>query len=220
MEKIIEIGAELILFLVASYFIFYKAWLKSLGTEVAKLSTAEDLTKIQETVKSDFNTKIEELKSTLSKNNISYQIQYSHLHQERSKAIVELYRKLQELHSAMVDFTATMKPVIEDADKEEEERNVRANKALMDFKNYYILNKVFFDKIFCKYVDEVFKVYWDKGWEFGFKSGRMKSGQLGKEDFKDYLSETSAISKEIRDELPHKIEEIETEIRKMLGVEE
>jgi hypothetical protein len=42
------------LFLVASYFLFYKSWLKELGKETAKLLTIEKMTELQENVKRGF----------------------------------------------------------------------------------------------------------------------------------------------------------------------
>lgn len=55
METLITSILEILSFLVISYFIFYKSWLKELGKEVAKLSTIEDLTRTEEIVKKEFN---------------------------------------------------------------------------------------------------------------------------------------------------------------------
>lgn len=231
----IQIGINVILFLIASYFLFYKSWLKSLGNEVAKLSTKAQLTKLEEDVKKDFNenlesyksklseelsSKIEPLKSELAKNNITHQIQFGYLHQERGKVTLELYKKIQELHSAMVNWTATLQPIIEDAEKEANERTNRVNRAMDDFRNYYIVNKLFFSSKFCEFIDSIFQVYWDKGWEFGYKQARVQSGQITQEYFNEYSKEMSKISKEIREELPKKITELEVKFRKILNVEE
>lgn len=235
METIIKLLIEVILFLGASYFIFYKSWLKSLGNEVAKLVTAKDLTKITESVKKEFNEsiesyksklneelslKIEPLKAELNKQNISHQIQYAFLHQERGKVIVDLYKKLQELYSAMSDWTATIQPIIEDADKEREARAVRANKALFDFRNHFYLNKIFFSKSFCISIEELIKVYWDKGWDFGYAQNRIIEGNLPHDYFKEYSTQLSAISKELREKIPPMISEIEDLCRKILNVQE
>lgn len=231
----IELLIKVALFLVASYFIFYKSWLKSLGNEVAKLSTREQLTELEEKVKKDFNEKlesyksklnedlalkIEPIKSELAKNNINHQIEYGYLHHERAKVILELYRKLQELHSAMMNWTATLQPIIEDAEKESQERTIRVNKAIDDFKNYYIPNKLFFSVKFCEFIDELFKEYWDKGWEFGYSKARIDSGQISAEYFKHYSDEMSKVSKELRETLPEKLKEMESRFRKILKVEE
>lgn len=227
--------SELILFLVASYFLFYNSWLKAMGREVAKLSTIEALTKLKEDIKIDFSEKleayksklseelslkIEPLKSELARNNITHQIQFAYLHQERATVILELYKKLQELHSAMISWTAFIQPVIVDAESESQERTKRVNLATTDFKNYYITNKLFFSKSFCGFIDEVFKEYWDKGWEFGYDQGRINSGNLDNEQFQHYSSEMVRISKEIREKLPPKIQEIEDKFRAILNVKE
>ena len=65
-KDIIGIIAEVILFLIASYFIFYKSWLKAIGQEIAKLSTIEKLTQLEENVKKEFNESLESYKSKLS----------------------------------------------------------------------------------------------------------------------------------------------------------
>lgn len=234
-EYIIEIITAVILFLIASYFIFYKAWLKALGNEVAKLSTVEELTNLEENVKKEFNEsleaykarlneelslKIEPLKAELDKNNITYQIQFGFLHQERAKVILELYHKLIELHSAMVDWTAFLHPVVEDAEKEDAARINRVNQAIYEFQNFYVSNKLFFQKSFCDFIDGFFKEYSDKGWEFGYSQGRIKSGEVTKEYYKEYTEKMSKISHEIRDNFPAKISEIEDKFRKLLKVED
>jgi|GEM_PF-1075621 len=233
METIIKLAIEVILFLIASYFIFYKAWLKSLGKEMAKLITIEKFTQLKESVKKDFNEslelyksklneelslKIEPLKAELNKQNISYQIQYSFLHQERGKVLVDLYKKLQELYSAMADWTATMHPVIENGDKEMKERNIRANTALIDFRNHFVLNKIFFSKSFCKSIQALIDVYWDKGWDFGYAQNRILEGNLPHDYFKDYSTQLTAISKELRVKIPPMISEIEDLCRDILNV--
>jgi len=235
LETIVKIIIELVLFLMVSYFIFYKSWLKSLGKEIAKLSTVKDLTKITQSVKKDFNesleayksklneelsSKIEPLKAELDKQNISHQIQYSFLHQERAKVLVELYKKLQELYSAMSDWTATIQPIIEDADKEREARAVRANKALFEFKDYFVLNRIFFTKSFCASIDDLIKVYWDKGWDFGYAQNRILEGNLPADYFKEYSNKLSVISKELKGKIPPMISEIEDLCRNILNVED
>lgn len=233
-ESIISIAIEVIVFIVVSYFIFYNSWLKSLGKEVAKLSTIKDLTTITENIKIDFersiekyksklheelSLKIEPLKSELSKQNISYQIQFSFLHQERSKVIIELYRKLQELHSAMVDWTNLIHFVHENSDTEREMRGKRANTALVEFKNFYTANKIFFSGEFCDFIDKLINDYWNKGWDFGEVQTRISEGNLPPDYFKEYSQQLNEISKEIKEKTSLKITEIENNFRKTLGVE-
>lgn len=234
-QTILELVIEIALFLIASYFIFYQSWLKSLGNELAKLTTVKDLTKLTEEVKKDFNesiesyksklnqelsSKIEPLKAELNKQTISHQIQYSYLHNERAKVIIELYKKLQELYSAMSEWTSPIQPVIKNADDERQERAERANKAFIEFKNYYLYNKIFFTKAFCLSIDDLIKDYWDKSWDFGYTQKQILEGNMPREYFVKLSKELSAISKEMREKIPLKILEIEDSFRSILYVED
>lgn len=236
-KDIIILIIEIVSFISISYFIFYKSWLAALGKEIAKLSTIEELTKLEQGVKKDFSeelekfkvrlnenlgVKMESLKADLNKENITHQIQFGYLHQERAKVILELYKKLIELHSAMMDWTAEIHPVIEEGkeEEEEEERNTRANKALYDFKNFYILNKIFFSQSFCEKIDIVLKGYFDKGWDYGLSRNRLKSEQLTGEYYKHYIEKMRKISEEIKEHFPARIQEIEKLIRDLLKVED
>lgn len=233
LHKTLEITIEVFLFLATSYFIFYKSLLSALGRELAKLSTIQELTKLKEEVKKEFNEsiesyksklseelslKIEPLKSDLAKNNITHQIQFGFLHQERAKVILEMYKKLQELHSAMTSYTSLIQPIINYADKEEDERIHRVNTAMHDFRIYYTNNRLFFSERFCQYIDDVFQEYWDKGWDFGYRQNRLREGVLPKEILKDYSDSMQKISKEIKENFPAKIKEIEDKFRQLLKV--
>lgn len=232
---LIKLTIEVLLFLCLSYLIFYKSWLKSLGTEIAKLVTVKDLTTAQESIKSEFNLKLEEqknkfneelslkiepFKADLSKNNITHQVQFSVLHQERTKVIIEFYRKLVELQSAMIDWTAFMHPIVEDAEKEAKDRAERANSAFNDFRNFYLSNKLFFSKSFCETLDELAKNYWDKAWDYGFKEGLIKNGSVSGDFYIEYTKEMRSIREEIKNKIPLKILEIEEKFREILKVEE
>ncbi|WP_398452192.1 hypothetical protein AB3466_14040 [Sphingobacterium thalpophilum] len=234
MEKIIEILVLLVAFAITSYLLFYKSWLKELGKKYADLATAQEITELQENVKHDFKVNLEEYKnrlneelslklepfrSELAKSNIAFQIRYGYLHQERAKVILELYKKLVELHSAMVDWTKFMHPIQEDAEKEETERAIRANKALHDFKNFFLLNKLFFTKDLNRFIEEIFAEYWDKGWDFGYKQKRIRSGNLTKEFYKEYAKDISKIAKELSESIPKKLADLEDIFRNYLDSE-
>jgi len=234
-QPYVQSGIEILAILVVSYFLFYKSWVKELGKQVAKLSTIEQLTKLEEGVKKDFNIQLESYKSSLSaelsreieplkaeleKNNITYQIQFEYLHKKRSKVVLQIYRRLIEMYSAFMDWTQLMHPVIKDADLESQERTKRVNVATNEFKNFYLTNKLFFSREFCQFIDGVFKEYWEKGWEFGYGEDRVKSGQLTEENFRHYSEQMTTISTEIRDSFPKRIEEIEDRFRKILRVED
>lgn len=112
MGKVIETAIELILFLVVSYFVFYKSFLKALGKKYAKVATAKELTNIEENVKhefrerisdykakinEEFSNNIEHLKAGLAKENLSYQITLAELTKIRFEKIEKLIICLIEL---------------------------------------------------------------------------------------------------------------------------
>lgn len=234
-DSIIKLIIQVALFLGATYLIFYKNWLKALGNEVAKLVTVKDLTKVQESIKSEFNLKLEEqksklnedfafkiepIKAELSKNNITHQIQFTYLHQERGKIIVEFYQKLVELHSAMISWTAFMHPIIENAELEAKERTERANKAFNELRNFYLLNKLYFPKSFCDSLDKIIDDYWNKLWDYGFRESKIREGAVSGDFYRTFSTEMSQIREELKVKLPIKITEIEAKFRQMLNVEE
>jgi hypothetical protein len=220
MNVILELLTSTLVFLVISYFVFYKSWLKAMGNKIAKLSTIQDLTRIEQSVKEDFNNKLELLRADLSKDNISHQIEYSYLYQKRAEATVELYQKLQELHSAMSEWTAKVKLIYEDGEKENQIKLKNANDAITSFRNFYYKHKLFFDKDFCSEIESIFHEYWDKGWEYAYKIGRIKSGQLNSEIYDSFSKELSIISDEFQNQIPKRLEKIEDRCRIVLNPSE
>ncbi len=219
-DQIIEITIELILFLIASYFIFYKSWLKSLGRETAKLSTRKDLTRIEQEVKKEFNEKIEALRASLAKENIGYQIQFEFLHKKRAIVIINLYQKLQELNSAMLEWTSRLQIVHSDAEKEEKERGERANNAINNFRNYFYMNKLLLSPEFCKQIEQIFQEYWNKAWDFSFAKERVKRKNVPSDYIERYYESLTKLSDDIKNKLPQMLNEIENESRNILSVKE
>lgn len=222
-ENIIGILISVILFLAASYFVFYKSWLKSLGKEVAKLSTKEELITIEESVKKEFNESLESYKSKLEKelykSNITYQIQFAFLHKERAKAILELYRKLVELHSAMLEWTAPFKPNVDNIEEIKQKQLEMVARLLQEFQSFFTNNRLLFEENICKHIDDLMEEFFDKSISFAYGRNRIESGRLQPRTFEDYVNQLSQISEEIRNEFPTKIKEVETQFRKLLSVE-
>jgi len=220
MNKWIEILIEISGFLVLSYILFYKSWLKSLGSEMAKLLTRKDLVLIEENVKKNFNEKLEELKSTLAKNNISHQIEFDYLHRRQAEAAVEIYQKLQELHSAAVDGIKSCYPEKPDPVRDEEVRRQRLHNTINDFQDYFVKNKIFFPESFCKEIKEILKDYWRKSLEYSYMKKINTGEESQSENHEDFIKEINHISKEINDKIPKQLDKIEKRIRSILKIEE
>ena len=110
--------------------------------------------------------------------------------------------------------------IVTDGEVEEQERTQRVNSALIDFGNFYLLNKIFFSKPFCALIDTILTEYRDKGGDYGYRKGRIEQGHIPPEYLKKFNEDMQKIREEIKVKLPEKIEEIEQEFRKMLNVED
>ncbi len=147
-----------------------------------------------------------------------FNIRFSKLHEERAEVIKELYKRIVELHSAMVIFTRRVHVVIDNGDKEEEERLISVNKALNEFHNFFIPNRIFFNKVLAGKLENLSKEYWNKGWDFASMHGQFKAGGLTKEIVKSYLEKSRKITETIETDFVKLIEDLENEFRQMLGV--
>jgi hypothetical protein len=148
-----------------------------------------------------------------------FNIRFSTLHQERADVIKELYNRIVELQSAMLDFTRRGHIIIADAKKEEEGRLLRVNKALEEFNNYFLTRKIFFQKETVNKLENLSNEYWDKGWDLAFMKSQFKEGGLTNELRKEYLDKSRKISETVEKDFAKLIEELENEFRKLLGVE-
>lgn len=206
--------------------IVIKSYFKKLGERIAEIGTAKQLTTIQENVKSDFQKElevyrknlngdfareIEPLKAKLSKENIAYQIQFDYFHKERAKVIIDLYRKLQELHSAVYILvnplklkSFTYKDSIE-----------RIDKVMSDFNNTLIFSRLFFTEEFYNQMFEIFSFLRDKAIHYSIFYEQIEVVQYSKE-YQAIYDEIRLVSTEVINELPSKLKIIEDQCRDIL----
>lgn len=107
----IEILLELGIFLISSYFLFYKSFIKAVGEQQAKIVTIEELTALEENVRQGFKKELEEYRSELSKNNIAFQISLAEVTKQRLFRIEQLIESLVRLQFYVKKqiYTATSK---------------------------------------------------------------------------------------------------------------
>ncbi|SDG82248.1 hypothetical protein [Psychroflexus sediminis] len=179
--------------------------------------------------KTELNQKLENYKTKLEQQNRDFQhdldlklnefnIQFSKLHQDRAEVIRQLYHKIIELQSAMTVFTRKVHPIIKSAEKEKKERLDRVNKAIHNFVNYYMPNKIYFDKDLAKKLDNLSNEYRTKGWDFAQMSSHLSEYKMAKGSYDIYQKKLDKISDIVIKEFPKIIEELEDEFRTILGV--
>lgn len=200
-------------------------FIKSFVDRKVEILTAKDLTSIQESVKKEFSIglsrEIEPLKAHLSKNNIEFQIQYSHLHQKRAEIILELYQKLMYLYSSSLDFICPFHFVEKDMDKEEKIRVEKVEKSLKDLNKFYQLNKLFFQESFCILFVELIDDFKEKLLDYNEIKQELRldiSVNLPKEHIKQKREKMNELREYLKIEISKKINLVEKEFRILLYV--
>lgn len=179
--------------------------------------------------KAELNQDLQNHKKLLEQENKNFQhsldlrlnefnIQFSKLHQDRAEVVKKLYHKIIELQSAMQVFTRRMHFVEEDAEKEKQVRIDRVNKALPDFIDFYMPNKIYFNKELAEKLDKLARDYRTKGWDFAHMTSYLSEGTMSKELYQEYTRKTQEISELVKNEFPKIIEDLEDEFRSLLGV--
>lgn len=226
MEKYSIIINCLVLFVIGSVSIIVRSYFKKLGERISEISTAEELTTIQESVKNDFRVELEKyrkslnsdlareiepIKARLSKENIAYQIQFEYFHKERAKIVIELYKRLQELHSAVYILVNPYKL----SSFSYESSIERIDKAMSEFNNTLIFNRLFFSEKLYDEMFEAFSFLRDKAIIYTQSYEQIKNVPYNKEHQRIY-EELKLVSKEVIDELPSKMKLIEDQCRDIL----
>lgn len=141
------------------------------------------------------------------------------LHEKRLLIIDEMFKKLITLDSAMRDMIG-IHLVIEDGEKEQNERVTRAQQAFSDYNNYYLFHSLYFNKATSELLENVRKEYFSANWDF-FELKRLNSftgGRTSKEGVQHAYEKIESSSKRIREDIPKVIENVQEEFRKLLGV--
>ena len=130
-----------------------------------------------------------------------------------------MFKKLVQLDSAMRDMTG-IHIVIEDGEKEQQERVTKAQQAFADYNNYFLFHSLYFNKATSDLLENVRKEYFSANWDF-FELKRLHSftgGHNTREGNQEAYKKVQDSSKRIREDIPKIIETVQDEFRKLLGV--
>jgi len=166
----------------------------------------------------ELDKNLETYKNRLEILRLEFQVQFAELHTKRSKIIVKLYKHLTELYSSMLSLTARIHGVVEDAEKEEQGRIERANKAFYEFNQYYFPNKIFFSEIVTSKLDKIQSFIWDKVWDFNYIKNQIRGERLDPDTWKSFSNDLKKISTDVHKEIPETLIDLENEFRELLGV--
>lgn len=138
----------------------------------------------------------------------------SKLYEGRLSILRDIYKKIVTLHREMNVMTMRFKEILENAEKEENERIENAGKAYNDFLLCYTENKIFITKRLDNHLEKLRQSYFDSYWDY--TSGRSFGGV----DFKFNYEQARIASDKVKNQIPPILDAIEIEFRKLLGVED
>ena len=141
------------------------------------------------------------------------------LHDKRLNIIDEMYKKLVTLDSGMRAMTG-MQLVFEDAEKENQERVTTAQTAFVEYNNYFLYHKLYFNKTISELLENIRKEYQSANFDY-FEPKRIQSftgGRPSSEGYRLAVETSQRASKRIQDDIPKILEQLEEQFRKLLGV--
>jgi hypothetical protein len=143
------------------------------------------------------------------------QIRFSKLHAEQADVIKELYRRLADSHSKLIELTAFLKP----APKEEaERRDAEIAKAYSELHNeawqYYLRNVVMLPSRLCDKIEKFHIVAKEVYIDYTLYDGHASVGAPAAEKWKVKNDATVKARKDLRELLDN----IANEFRKLLGM--
>jgi len=141
------------------------------------------------------------------------------LHEKRLKIIDKMYKKLVHLDSAMRAMTS-IQIVIEDAEQENHERVISAQKAFADYSNYFLFQQLYFNKASCDLLENIRKEYFSANWDL-FDLKRIQSftgAHLSEKSYNNPIEKVQNASQRIQNDIPKTLETLREDFRKLLGV--
>ena len=160
----------------------------------------------------------EQLKSKLQQEMKEHEVRFSSLHAKRVGVVAKLYRRLLYVHSAYISLTSQ---VSYEGEPSREEKEKFLGQKWASFKNYFNLNRIWFNKDLCNEIENYMKQL-DSGQET-YALWRYYTGLPSHErDWPNIQQEIPELFKQIQESkkpLIDLLEEIITHFRALLGAE-
>lgn len=166
-------------------------------------------TKSQE-YKLGLDKSLEEHKSILNLSNLKQ----GKLHDLRLNIISDLYQKLVVLNRNMLEITATIKLVSEDPEKEEGQRLSNTADSFNDFVKFYQERKIYFSINTCKKIDELQTEFFAIFYDYSFNE------RYNIPFTRERYEELQKLSERTRNEVQEILNNIGTDFRSLLGVQD
>ena len=143
---------------------------------------------------------------------IEDQKKFGSLHEKRAKVIEDLYSKLIDFIGAAESFSSLAEW---QGEPSKEEKAILLGDKAGDFREYYLKNKIYFNKSICEKVDSLFGEIYKKTLIYRMHLAHKKDG-VG--DSKHLFDSWIEAWNFMKDKTPILLETIESEFRSILGV--
>jgi hypothetical protein len=184
-----------------------------------KISFEAEMGKIEATKQSveEMTRKIEDVKKDFDINKITYQIQFSKLHDRRMIAVETMYEKLFRLQNATQVITRILHPIINDAEAEAKARLNEAQNAYNDFRNYFPGKMILFSDEINEMLFNIVKLFWDCLWD-STELQRLRQVGVSGPELKSGFDKAEAARESFNTEIPKAISAMDKEFKKLLGI--
>ena len=159
-------------------------------------------------LKAQSDVAIERVRADLSIAAAERQIQFARLHEERAEVIAETYARLTELHRTLGNYVKIFEPA---GDKPKEERRRAVQEAHEAFITYYPKKRIFLPESAVEKIDSINERSVSAFYSFFYEIEVTQ--QQGGQDATRWLE----IFKQVREEIPVALKELEHEFRSLLG---
>jgi hypothetical protein len=134
------------------------------------------------------------------------------VYERQLNVIIDLHKKLTKLNREMQIMTAYMKPVVNDAEREETERIKSAGESYNDFFIYYQDNLIFINKNTVDKLNIIRNEYWSSFNDYTF--GRNYNIQ----DKMTYQKSVEAMNR-VKEKIQPAVDQLTADFRELIGVE-
>ncbi|MFH1421317.1 MAG: hypothetical protein ABIH42_01165 [Planctomycetota bacterium] len=156
---------------------------------------------------------LEKLRNELKIQAVEHEIKFRSMHEKQAEVIAETYSLLQKFSNAVSSYVSIYE-ISGELNKEEKYTIVK--KALEEFKNYFLPNKLFFPKHTMKQIDELAKKLFETSEDFTWEVLIPKiNNETNSKNLSQRWYECYQITKE---DIPPLLAKMESYFQKLLGV--
>jgi hypothetical protein len=199
--------------------LFFSKVIEMKKIEYAKLleNHKQDLIQENYKVKLNIDKNLEEYKSKLEQLTLEYNIKLSHLYSKRFDSISQIYKTLVFFQNSILSMTGN-KSVSPGDPIENRNKVLDASKAIDEFLDVYLPNKIFLPKEITDKIDQSITTISKYKREYLFNMSEASSNKVSDGDFQRAFKNLIEISRKLEEDIPNSLKEIEFEFRKILGI--